>query len=90
MNSIEVKMGLAKIFHRIAPEIDFNALDLTRPLRDQIEMDSLDFYRVLVQVDRQLGVFVPDSKLAQFQNLDELIKFISEQPIRHQPQSPDL
>lgn len=87
MNITEVKVRLAKIFHKIAPEIDFDSLDTSRPLRDQIEMDSLDYYRVLVQVDRQLGVFVPDSKLAQFQNLDQLITFISEQPSHHQPQS---
>lgn len=80
MNRDAVKQVVKAIFHRIAPDIDFDLLDLSRPLRDQAEMDSLDFYNVLVAIHQQLGVNVPDSVLIELNHLDALIDYIAAQP----------
>lgn len=72
-----VKNEVKTIFHRIAPDIEFDQLDLSRPLRDQVEMDSLDFYNVLVSIHKKLGVNVPDSVLMELNNLDELLDYIT-------------
>jgi acyl carrier protein len=76
MNRDEVKAEVKDIFHHIAPDIEFDELDLSRPLRDQVEIDSLDFYNVLVQIHKRLGVNVPDSVLLELNNLDGLLDFI--------------
>ena len=78
MNQQEVKSQLKEIFQQIAPEIPFNELDTTRPLRDQAEIDSFDFYQVIVQVAERTGVNVPDSKLAEMKNLDQLIGYVAD------------
>ena len=85
MNRQEVTSSLKEIFHEIAPEIEFDRLDHWRPLREQVEIDSFDFYRIIVLVNQRTGVNVPDSKIAEFRNMDQLVKFISEQP-SHRPQ----
>lgn len=72
-----VKDEVKAIFHRIAPDIEFDQLDLSRPLCDQVEMDSLDFYNVLVAIHKKLGVNVPDSVLLELNNLDGLIDYIA-------------
>lgn len=77
MNRDAVKTAVKSIFHHIAPDIDFDALDLSRPLRDQVEMDSLDFYNVLVAIHKQLGVNVPDSVLLELNNLDGLLDYVT-------------
>ena len=69
---------LLTIFHEIAPEIAFEKIDTGKPLRDQVEIDSFDFYRILVQINKKTGVNIPDSKISELANLDALIKFISE------------
>jgi acyl carrier protein len=76
MNTKEVKDILAKIFHEVAPEIEFATIDTSRPLRDQVEIDSFDFYRIIVQIDKRLGVNIPDSKIAEFNSLDDLIQYV--------------
>jgi acyl carrier protein len=76
MNRDAVKAEVKDIFHHIAPDIEFDELDLSRPLRDQVEIDSLDFYNVLVQIHKRLGVNVPDSVLLELNNLDGLLDFI--------------
>lgn len=76
MNRDAVKAEVKDIFHHIAPDIEFDEMDLSRPLRDQVEIDSLDFYNVLVQIHKRLGVNVPDSVLLELNNLDGLLDFI--------------
>ena len=85
MNPLEIKSILKEIFYEIAPEIEFNNLDTSRSLSDQVDIDSYDFYRIIVLVNQRTGVNVPDSKVAEFRNLAQLIKYISDQP-NHRPQ----
>ena len=87
MNPQEVKSILKEIFHEIAPEIEFNNLDTSRSLRDQTDIDSFDFYRIIVLVNQRTGVNVPDSKVAEFRKMDQLINYISEQPNHRSQQS---
>lgn len=70
---------IEKKFGEIAPEIDFEAIDLHRPLRDQIEIDSYDFYRIIVKIAQSTGVNIPDSRIPQLANLEELIHYISDE-----------
>lgn len=84
MKKDEVLNEFAKIFHQITPEVDFKKINPMRPLRDQIEIDSLDFYRILAEVQKKLDVYVPDSKFRELKNLEDLANFISAQPSRHQ------
>lgn len=81
MNRENVKTEVRDIFHHIAPDIEFDALNLSQPLRDQVEMDSMDFYNVLVQVHKRLGVNVPDSVLLELNNMDALIDYITAQMV---------
>lgn len=78
MNTQEVKAVLRIIFGEVAPEIDFEAIDFHRPLRDQVEIDSYDFYRIIVKIAQATGVSIPDSKVPQLANLAELIHYLSE------------
>lgn len=83
-----IKVVIERIFHQVAPEIDFKKIDTTKPLRDQVEIDSYDFFRIIVKIQQETGVYIPDSKIQGFRNLDELINFVSGQPTLHQSQSP--
>lgn len=78
MNTQEVKALIRNIFCEVAPEIDFEAIDIQRPLRDQVEIDSYDFYRIIVKIAQTTGVSIPDSKIPQLANLSELIHYLSE------------
>lgn len=72
-----VQAALKDIFHHVAPDIDFDQLDLSRPLRDQVELDSMDFYSILIQIHKKLGVNVPDSLVRELKNPAALIDYIA-------------
>lgn len=78
MNRETIKNELKDIFHHIAPDIEFEALDLARPLHNQVDMDSMDFYRVLVDIHKRLGVNLPEAVLHELKNLNGLIDYIKD------------
>ncbi len=68
---------LEEIFREVTPEIPFEEIDPTKPLRDQIEIDSYDLYRIIVRIAERTGVNIPDSVLGELKNLDQLLKYVS-------------
>ncbi len=88
MKREEILLALKDIFKEITPEIKFDEIKKEKPFREEVEIDSLDFYRIIVRIHRRLGVYIPDSKLENFLSLDDLVNFISGQPILHQPPVP--
>ncbi|MDO9181089.1 MAG: acyl carrier protein [Bacteriovorax sp.] len=79
MNGEDIKTYFKEIFAQVAPEVTFEKIDMNMPLREQIEIDSLDFYKIVVALQKKTNVYISDSQLANFKSLNELIKFILSQ-----------
>lgn len=75
---------IKEIFFEIAPEIDFTSINPKKSLRDQVDIDSFDFYRVLVKISQRTGIILPESKVSEIRTLEELVNNITEQPNLHQ------
>lgn len=75
-NIEDIKNEFKEAFHLVAPEIVFEKIDLNRPLRDQVEIDSLDLYNLIVTLQKKTGFYIPDSKLAELKSLNELFNYI--------------
>lgn len=78
MTEQQVKNELMTIFRKTAPEVDFAAIDMSKPLRDQVEIDSYDFYNVIVKLHEVTGVNVPDSVMPELTCLQDLIRYVAE------------
>lgn len=76
MKREEILLHLQESFHQIAPEIDFLKIKLDKPLREQVEIDSLDLYNIIGLLQKKTGIFVSDSQLATLPDLSHLIDFI--------------
>jgi acyl carrier protein len=72
-----MKTLLKEIFKQILPEVEFDKIQTSRPLREQVEIDSFDYYRLIVQISERTGVIIPDSKLAEMKNLGDLVTYLS-------------
>jgi acyl carrier protein len=60
----------------VAPEVDPAAIDGTRPLRHQIDLDSMDWLNVMVALDARLGVKVPEADYARIDTLEQLVEYL--------------
>lgn len=83
MTTDVVRNQLRDIFRKVAPEVDFDSIDLKRPLRDQVEIDSLDFYNILVHLHKATGVNIPDSAVMQMPSLESLIHYVAKKTLEN-------
>jgi len=75
MTREELRRTLLDCLARIAPEADIDALRPDLRLRDQVDVDSVDWLNFLVAVHAALGIDIPDADAARLATLDQLIEY---------------
>jgi acyl carrier protein len=60
----------------IAPELEPEALRSDRPLRNEVDLDSMDWLRFLGALHRRLGVNIPEADYHKLDSLDALIVYL--------------
>lgn len=75
MTRDEVRTALLGCLARIAPEIDTSTLRDESRLRDQVDLDSVDWMNFLVAVHTALGIDIPDADAARLTTLDQLMDY---------------
>lgn len=61
----------------IAPEADLDNLDPGRDLRDQLDLDSVDFLRFAIAVGAQLDVQVPELDYPKLLTIDGAVAYLA-------------
>jgi len=57
----------------IAPDVDLQAIDPSARLRDEADIDSMDFLKLLTGLKERTGVEVPEQHYEQVTSLDGLL-----------------
>jgi len=75
VNRDELKRIILDEMTAIAPEIDAAALVADKPLRNQVDLDSVDWLNYLVALHGRLHIDIPDADAARLTTLDKLINY---------------
>ncbi|NMM14598.1 MAG: acyl carrier protein [Rhodoferax sp.] len=62
--------------HSIAPELEPETLELTRPLRQQVDLDSMDWLNFLVSLHERLGVEIAEADYARLISLNDVLDYL--------------
>jgi acyl carrier protein len=65
-----------EILRRIAPEVAADAIDPEKPLRDQVDLDSMDWLNFLVALHEKVGVDIPEADYGTLATLDALLAYL--------------
>jgi acyl carrier protein len=60
----------------IAPEVEESDLVADRPLREQVDLDSMDWLNFLIGLHQALRVDIPESDYARLRTLDNLLDYL--------------
>lgn len=60
----------------VAPEVNENELDADQPLRDQVDLDSMDWLNFLIGLHEKLKIEIPESDYARLRTLDDLLDYL--------------
>jgi acyl carrier protein len=72
----EVRQAVLRALAKVAPEADPTAIAPDRRLRDQVDLDSVDFLNFLVELHGALGIEIPDADYAKVQTLDQCVEYL--------------
>ena len=73
----QIRMAVLAIVKRLAPEIDPATIIPDKPLRSQIDLDSMDWLNVLATIHEKLGVDIPESDYGKVQTLDSIVAYLA-------------
>jgi acyl carrier protein len=77
MTEDDARAAVRAAIGQVAPDVDTTHLDESARLRQDLELDSLDFLRLVETLARATGVEIPESDYAQVSTVTGLIGYIA-------------
>lgn len=76
MTRDDLRRILAEALGEIAPEAPLDQLEADAPLREELDLDSMDFLNFVVALHEKLGVDIPERDYAHFQTLRGALDYL--------------
>jgi len=76
MTPAEIVLAVKDIIATIAPDENLSSLDPHKRLREQIELDSMDFLDIVMELRKRYGVQVPEEDYAQLATLQGCVDYL--------------
>ena len=77
MTRDELVAVIRSILGGIAPEVDLAAVKPDADLRDELDIDSMDFLRFVVALHDRLGVDVPEADYPRIRTLETCLAYVA-------------
>lgn len=77
MNEADIRAIVLAALRTIAPEIDAAELRPDRPLRRQVDLDSMDWLHFLLALHDRLKVEIPESDYARLVTLNDVVAYLA-------------
>lgn len=82
MSAADVRATVLRVLGDIAPETDLAAVRPDVPLRDQLDLDSMDVLNFVVGLHTALGVDIPEVDYSKLATLDACVAYVTERSAR--------
>jgi acyl carrier protein len=74
----ELRQAVLAVLRDVAPEADLSRLAPDAPIRDQLDVDSIDFMRFLIGINEKLQVDVPEVDYPKVATLNGLLQYLGD------------
>ncbi|MBI2359235.1 MAG: acyl carrier protein [Deltaproteobacteria bacterium] len=72
----ELREVVLRVLGRIAPEADLKALGPAESLREELDIDSVDFLNFMIGLNAELGVEIPEADARKLSSLEDCISYL--------------
>ena len=77
MTEQELQQIVLESLHRVAPEADPAALDPDLDLREQLDIDSMDFFNFMLGLNTATGVEIPERDYPKLTSLKGCVAYLA-------------
>ena len=72
----DIRKVILAILGRIAPDEDLSHLEDSKPFREQMELDSMDFLDIVMELRKKFGVEVPEAEYGKLASLASCCEYL--------------
>jgi acyl carrier protein len=76
MTAAEIRQAITEILADIAPDEDLSQLKEDVPFRDQLELDSMDFLDIVMELRKRYRVQIPEEDYPQLASMASTVQFL--------------
>jgi acyl carrier protein len=76
MTTTDIRDELIDILADIVPDEDVSQLDDAKPLREQIELDSMDFLDIVMELRKRYRIQIPEDDYIHLATLAGTVKYL--------------
>ncbi|MCU0871950.1 MAG: acyl carrier protein [Pirellulaceae bacterium] len=76
MTPAEIRTEIISILEDIAPDEDLTSLQDDVPFRDQMELDSMDFLDIVMELRKRHRVQIPEEEYKQLASMSSTVKYL--------------
>ncbi len=76
MTRPEIREVIIEILERIAPDEDLSDLNDAVPFREQMELDSMDFLDIVMELRKQYRVQIPEAEYEHLVTMDSTVNYL--------------
>lgn len=74
MTRVDIKVGVLETLGEIAPEADLQKIKPDVDLRDQIDIDSMDYLNFVIALDERFRAQIPEQDYTKFVTLNACVE----------------
>jgi len=78
MNEEEIRVRVMKTLSEIVPELEPGTLKMGANLRDQLDIDSMDFLNFLIALHQEFAVDVPEADAPKLGTIDACVGYLAQ------------
>ena len=76
MTAAEIKTAITEILADIAPDEDLSHLKEDVPFRDQLELDSMDFLDIVMELRKRYRIQIPEEEYPQLASMASTVQYL--------------
>ena len=76
MTSDQIRQVILEILERIAPDEDITDLDDARPFREQMELDSMDFLDIVMELRKMYRIQIPEEDYSNLNTMAGTVDYL--------------
>lgn len=78
MTEPEIRDAVFKILRKIAPESNPGQINPEENLREALDIDSFDFLNLMISLNEELNIEIPEADYRKIGTLAELVRYLSD------------
>ncbi|HSG70150.1 MAG TPA: acyl carrier protein [Planctomycetaceae bacterium] len=76
MNEEQIRQVILDILDKIAPDEDLSELDDAQPFREQMELDSMDFLDIVMELRKRYRIEIPEEDYPNLISMDSTVTYL--------------